>query len=804
MKKLEMKIINKNINILVFIVILNLFTYCSSLNVNLIGGLFGGVDEIAVSNNYAYISAGGILYIFDVSDNSNPNLVIFYDTPGFIKHITIKGNYAYIADNNNHHETGGGGYFRIYNISNVFSIEEVGSCSFPGDGYGIFVSTDYAYIAAGDSGLRIFDISNLNSPQEISFWDTPGTSYDVFLSTDYAYIADGNFGLRIINISNPDTPTETGSYITPDIAKKVCVKGIYAYIAARNSGLRIIDISNPNSPNEVSYFNPITEGTAHDVTIIGEYAYLASYDALNIIDISNPLLPIREGSNILDSLDCYLYEIFIDQDYAYLGNYIGGFYIFDISDKSSPNLIKENHIPGRVRDISIKGDYIYVLEGMYKTIGLDEYISKIWIVDISNLSYPKIVSDVTVSGTDILDSDISDNYLFIANADNGMKIYDITNQTNLQEIFTYSSSRVSSLSVVNNFAYLINNMTGICTILDISNPQSPKKISEFTGCSDDFQVSGNYIYFVCGGGVKIIDISNPYYPKEIITFNIPGTDWGLYVYGNYLYFCAGMEGLRIIDISNPCSPFEVGYIDTLHSTRDCMVVGNYAYVTSYDMLYVINIEDPVFPQVEGYYDKSDNYVFLKGENIYIIDRGFLILDFILTNPQYSIIGYVKDENCKYLENITVKLSGKSSSIVKTNQNGQFIFKNLEVGNYTVTPEDNNYSFQPMKKRYSPVDINFDNQNFIARSLTLNNLKTYPNPVKVNNDNNYIKFENLPIDSQLDIYNIAGEELFSAKINNINFYWYLSNNSNKKVSSGIYFYVITFENEKKIGKIAIIK
>ena len=78
--------------------------------------------------------------------------------------------------------------------------------------------------------------------------------------------------------------------------------------------------------------------------------------------------------------------------------------------------------------------------------------------------------------------------------------------------------------------------------------------------------------------------------------------------------------------------------------------------------------------------------------------------------------------------------------------------------------------------------------------------TYPNSA-----NEKITFSNLPENSELNIFTISGERVFTVRLENENEYtWYLQNESGKNVSSGVYVYTVISENFRKKDKITIIK
>ena len=117
--------------------------------------------------------------------------------------VFVEDNLAYV---------GNGSFFEILNIQysgNPYSVSQISLSSPILD---IFVSGNYAYTAAHESGLRIIDVSNSQAPSEIGYYNTGDYSEGVFVSGNYAFMADGDSGLCIIDISNPSSPSKTGAY----------------------------------------------------------------------------------------------------------------------------------------------------------------------------------------------------------------------------------------------------------------------------------------------------------------------------------------------------------------------------------------------------------------------------------------------------------------------------------------------------------------------------------------------------------------------------------------------------------------
>jgi hypothetical protein len=109
--------------------------------------------------------------------------------------------------------------------------------------YGVHLSGDYGYLAAGDSGMRVLDISNPEGPLDIGDHAMNGCS-TVDASGVYVYASDDG-GTRIIDVSDPYYPELaaklTGRQVAVDGALATTVTG-YGY------ELRAYDVSDPYTP----------------------------------------------------------------------------------------------------------------------------------------------------------------------------------------------------------------------------------------------------------------------------------------------------------------------------------------------------------------------------------------------------------------------------------------------------------------------------------------------------------------------------------------------------------------------------
>jgi hypothetical protein len=260
----------------------------------------------------------------------------------------------------------------------------------------VFVSGDYAYVAAG-SGLQILDVANKKSPTLLGEIILPDGALSVDVSGSYAYIAAGESGLEIIDISNPSFLTLVGSYNIPlwvgsdlyEISDSdVYVSGNYAYVAVYLADwhapvhfiyyLQRIDVKNPSSPTDAGKVN--TQSRASEVYVSGNYAYVAGSGGFDIVDISSPFYLSRAGSYDYGSTS----TIFVQGKHACISN--RGLQIVDVSNVSSPANAGRYVTHSGGLDAYVTRNYAYVAacEGGFR------------IIDVSNLSSPTFFLSLTV------------------------------------------------------------------------------------------------------------------------------------------------------------------------------------------------------------------------------------------------------------------------------------------------------------------------------------------------------------------------------------------------------------------------
>jgi hypothetical protein len=266
---------------------------------------------------------------------------------------------------------------------------------------------------------------------------------------------------------------------------------------------------------------------------------------------------------------------------------------------------------GSPHDVFVSGGYAYIADSF----------SGLRVVDISDRANPQEVGFFDPTGSTAgLGVYFSDPYVYLADG-LGLLILDISDPTAPSETGFYNSIGFAvKVQLSGGYAYVAGREGGL-NIADISDPANPQHVRNYFEAGSvhvlDVYVSGSYAYVAMqGNGLRVVDVSDPANPQEVGFSDTAGAAEAVYVSGSYAYLADGEDGLRIFDISDPVDPQEIGFYDTPGYAQDVYLSGTYAFVGDgvSSLLLVIDVSDPTNPQLAGEY-KTPGFVW----GIYISD-----------------------------------------------------------------------------------------------------------------------------------------------------------------------------------------
>lgn len=224
--------------------------------------------------------------------------------------------------------------------------------------------------------------------------------------------------------------------------------------------------------------------------------------------------------------------------------------------------------------------------------------------------------------------DVTDRpYLYVANKEAGMVVYDISDPTAPVKSSAIPTSKLGGLDVMNlyqqgSYVYLAignhfnKDQAAGLAVIDVSDPLSPAVTDYWvmpssSGGSGIVRVEGNYAYLgAMGNGLAILDVTDKYDIRFIskivpdINYPTPNPNPDLYnargmeVKNSIVYLCYDAGGVRIINATDKANPKETGRYSNPalnghpRAYNNLVLDGNYLYVAvDYCGLEVLDISD---------------------------------------------------------------------------------------------------------------------------------------------------------------------------------------------------------------------
>jgi hypothetical protein len=480
-----------------------------------------------------------------------------------------------------------------------------------------YVQGNYAYVVGTGDVLQILDITlpGLPIPKGNLYHGTGGASIlraqNIVVQGNYAYITSyGANALEIVDVSDPSNPVHKGVIYdgkgsAPYLAGAwgLVVAGDYAYVTSANSqALEIIDISNPSDPRHKGslldgggsspYLNfPVSIFKSGNLAYIGNFGD-SNTGQLEIVDVSNPALPVHKGSSPLGnnqfSSACAPYGIAVSGSHAYVTDFNNAaLEVIDVSDPTAP-FHKSMLVDGGGNQTEPFGS------------GSPPYLAGAWAIHISG------------------------NHAFI-----GTNYY-VADPTGIETVYG----------------------AGALEVVDISNPAAPVHAGagafvRSTAYCRNMHVVGDKAYMPgrVDGSLSVVSLADPLVPKVISSainglggavINAPSA---VVVDGNYAYvgnrsekLINGPAAFEIINVSDPTRPFHEGNLDAntsgarLSGTSSIFKKGNYIYAVS-DRLHSLQIIDVTVPSVpirRGFLTTSGGTVPITGAKSIVVDPNATI------------------------------------------------------------------------------------------------------------------------------------------------------------------------------------
>lgn len=448
---------------------------------------------------------GYSLVFMDISDIRNPQIVASISLPyapadyDFYGNNVIFTNWANIIHLQRFFEI-----FDITDLQNPIRIDstavDLGTRSMM-----LKVAEDKIYLFSAFYGLRIYNISNPYQPEPL------GTALEDFLFRDleyrYGYLyasAERVDSLMIINISEPSNPiVETFTYCSGP--QDILFSGENMYVSSVAGAASKFELSNPIQPQLLSVYVPGTIYIRH--LVIGEYAYWASTDGFEIIDISDPSTPVA-----LNEYYRYLagqLSVALDDSLLIFDQY-PDVAIYCLIDPRDPKPMGALTINAGANDISVLGNYMYIA---FTTRFYNASLNGFIVADISDPANPIELGSYYYMQEfyDFSSIAVRGSYVYTHEESDSMGIYDVSDARHPSLVRRYMPQiKIGDIQFNDSIMYTCNWHTNQFYSLDMVDPTNPQVLDSVTVFRPwSFSLQGNIAFIADSIGAEVIDISNP-------------------------------------------------------------------------------------------------------------------------------------------------------------------------------------------------------------------------------------------------------------------------------------------------------
>ena len=594
--------------------------------------IVANIWEMDVEGNHVALINGDEVALMDIKNPTNPRIVSYiqltginpqYREFGSLQTAILDGAYVYIT----------------------------------------WVCDDYECEGASNM-LEVVDISDRTAPKTVAVLEVETPIYKMAVWDSMLYV-NGENKLTLIDISNPSMPIlyntipldvyiyrQARIYIQSQADNKV-------YLYAPGFGLQIIDITNPASIEVVSRIDVCVSDDLSFTEISNRwYVYMDERCDNDILafDVTDPTNPIQVNTYDLGNDENTLsvqmtisgqhaFAIHTEKHHDDFGPITKTMHILDISDPTIPELLDTT-------DVS----YIYGVADIVSTDSLvliADWYTGVHILDVTNPTTPtNIAMQTVVDGRAMA---INNETLYIG-ANNGIRIYDVFNPLQLEEMAYFEMEEVIIGILYNNGYLLTVENGGAFRIIDVTSPTTPFQVSytDWGLASTDMIVQGqvgepgayvfvsNYCPFMipCPPGLIAIDVSDPAAPAiaNILVDGYERRVVNIELKDDYLLALTESGHLMAWDVTNPAMPLLLNDTALNESWGSGLVMAeNYAYVATDEIsptLQVWDLTSPSTPQQLHRLETDSTHYGLTIDQNYLYaltDRAQLMV-YDLSNP----------------------------------------------------------------------------------------------------------------------------------------------------------------------------
>ncbi|MCF8355680.1 MAG: T9SS type A sorting domain-containing protein [Melioribacteraceae bacterium] len=566
-------------------------------NPNIIGEFWieNYIYEIRLLDTIAVVCRGGGLHFIDISDPDNPGKISEISLSGGPINLAVSNNFAYVSTIS--------GHMLVVDFSDIQNPVKRGFIPVGGERANcIAVKENSVYVGNPEiSWMYIVDVSNPDSLSRNEFY-VDGSGFSACLKDSILFIGihgSGTNYLKIYNVSLPNEPTLLGQVeieSPEDFAKITCNDDISIIFTGTDLGqILSIDISDIYQPEIMdSLMNPMVQGISSTGLTFSENVLLSSFsNGFFIIDASDP-----EYLNISSFFPTggYVFEVETKENLAFITCGFSGLWILDCTLSTDIQPVSNINTTGSAVNLLIDDTlaYVYNQKNVFPTDSTDG----LWIININDPKHPEILSHYKARNDVILVSSItkSDNFLIVTQVtrtenDTLLEIIDVTDPQSPEFVSCMVGNyHTFNTAIKDTILYLATSNRGL-RILNIKDPSYPNEVNVFQDSTHilGIEVDDSYAYADRLDTLFILNISDPINPSIIgrMGRSLGGfSSLHTHVYDDFYYWANGYFG--VVDISDRTNPIELSLVEDNGSALDvCNIYENLIVTRGYYGIWIL-------------------------------------------------------------------------------------------------------------------------------------------------------------------------------------------------------------------------
>jgi len=463
----------------------------------------------------------------------------------------------------------------------------------------------YIYLSVGENavtsepGLMILDGANMPELKTAAFLTEFTYSDIILVENGILYLSQ--FGLASYDLADPLNPVEVrlfGSYmpVHSDIGKTenaILRTEFFCDVGSCGGVLAIYPLDRP--PEQMNIYQVNAGFIPSDLSIAGNYVYVAAGSQLFIYDLSDVLPPKQVGRWTGSGLTSLL-RVNEGQLYA-LDNFEYRFSIFTLETAAMPSWVNSIPYPfdSSKSDLAFSSDYAY-WSGYWDGIVVADKTQLEPIASVQNPSFYEHDSSDVLYG--------NSGFVF-ALVENQLVVVDVNEPT--EPVLIYPPEwqpdvRGSYRTIYwqESFLYAVEG-NGRVSVIDVGDPTNPREVGwlDIGRRACELAVEGDLIYVLVGAcnvsedaasELVIVDGSEPGNMRLVGRVTVPGVMWDVAVFGDYVFVANG--DVVVVDVEEPSRPRLVSTVMTPGNAADLVVIEELVYVAD-GAGGVVVIEPPV-------------------------------------------------------------------------------------------------------------------------------------------------------------------------------------------------------------------